>query len=351
VKVFLSLGAALTLFLSTSASAQYYGIIVPAFDGPRPLGQNVSTNLYLQVWRTLRRAPYPNPLRLDFGSGIAQYTDGVFRPKTEQEITRYVVQNGTVQLVMWGEVRPLGSGVLIQAFLAAPSEAAHPAHNEVWTIRRGNSVVRLDLPRRTFTFAPVVLDRALIQVLQSPDSMRMCRRPVQPCDEMDVGPDWNGVRQSGAWAEVVSNTSNETGFIYLPTLARLPNDISDFAAALLSYERGDFAQAARLFSRVASRDASESSTREDAAVLGAIARLRAGDHGGNGFTRLEAQFPESLYVFQAATMAQLERALGSTGSIRTSLQQSIFKRIRDNAELFESDDPWLKDMETILDRL
>lgn len=344
----LAIAVALALAAITPAHAQYHGIIVPAFDGPQPLGQNVATNLYLQVWRTLRRAPYPNPARLDFGDGIARYSRDVFRPDGGEEVRRYAVDYAEVQLVLWGEVGSLGDGVLVQAFLAAPIEAAHPERRELWTIRNGQRSVSLDLPRRTFDFAPIVLDRELIEVFQSPDALRMCRRQAQPCDDLPVGSDWTAVRQSGPWAEVVTHPSNETGFVYLPTLDRLPNDISDFAAALLSYERGDFAQAGRLFSRVANREGSQNSTREDAAALAAIAKIRAGGDAGAELARLEAQYPESLYVFQASTMARLARALRAGGTARAAALRTIATAVRANEALFAPDDPWLRGIKSVL---
>src|SRR5579864_8913115 len=114
----------------TAALCQDNGVVVPAFDGPQPLGENVSTNLYLQIWRTLRRAPSPNPKRLDFGTGIARYSKEVFRPQTVSDVDDYVRDDGVSQMIVWGEVRNLGDGVLVQAFLSAPVKSALPGHPE-----------------------------------------------------------------------------------------------------------------------------------------------------------------------------------------------------------------------------
>jgi len=331
------------LLMASPAAAQNHGIIVPMFDGPQPLGSNVATNLNLQVWRTLRKAPYPNPKGLNFGNGIVRYNLEVFRPEASVDVSRYAAW-AEVQLVMWGEVRPLGDGVVVQAFVAAPSEAALSSRPEVWKIRRDANVVSLDLPRRIFDFAPVVLDRALVQAFQTPDALRMCSAKQTPCNDFAVGADWTALKQEGNWAEIVNHPAETRGFLYLPTLDRLQNDISDFAAALLSYHRGDFGQANRLFSRVVSRESSQSSTRQDAAALAAISRARAGEDVTAAFAQLERDEPDSLYIFQAATMARLDRALRADPVARSKQLSAISSAVRANEGLFEQGDPWVRQM-------
>lgn len=331
------------LFTATPAAAQYHGIIVPMFDGPQPLGRNVATNLNLQVWRTLRRAPYPNPKGLDFGNGIVRYELDVFRPETSADLTRYAAW-AEVPLVMWGKVRPLGDGVVVQAFVAAPVEEAFPNRPEVWRIRRGAKVAELDLPRRVFDFAPVVLNRSLVEAFQTPDALRMCSARRTPCNDFAVGADWTALKQEGNWAEIVNHPAETRGFLYLPTLDRLQNDISDFAAALLSYDRGDFAQATRLFTRVVRREGSQASTRQDAAALATIARARAGEDVTEDFAWLEKNEPDSLYIFQASNMARLDRALRSAPAVQSRELTAIATAVKANVGLFEPGDQWVRQM-------
>jgi hypothetical protein len=136
----------------------------------------------------------------------------------------------------------------------------------------------LDLSRRFFDFAPVILPLSVVQLFDGPDALRMCKAKVTPCDPIPLGDVWTAVRQDGPWAEVIGHPSNTRGYLYLPDLDRIPNDISDFAAGLLSYQRGDYGQAIRLLIRVASRTSSQTSTRQDAEVLAIIARARAGNN-------------------------------------------------------------------------
>ena len=56
--------------------------LVPAFDGPGVLGESVATVLALRLQTTLRPYPIPNPLKLDFGRGKADWS----QDKLEEQI-------------------------------------------------------------------------------------------------------------------------------------------------------------------------------------------------------------------------------------------------------------------------
>ncbi len=327
-----------------AARAADVGLIVPVFDGPDTLARNVSTTLNLQVWRTLRRAPYPNPRKLDFGSGIIRYHTDTLDTADPQAVARYAAAT-EVQLVMYGSVRALGDGVLVQAFVAAPPDVPGAGKSELWTLRDGGHSVSLDLPRRVFDFDPVVLDRALIEFYKSPNALRMCAAPRLPCDSMPVGSDWLARRQQGAWANIVANDSGRAGWLYLPYLDRMPNSISDLAAGLLSYYRGDFEQAARFFGKVAQRPAVQSTTRNDAAALALIARVRGGEDVGNAWERLADADPGSLYAFQAVIMTRLAKALASPD--RRAALAGIAAAVERNRALFAADDRWLAGIDAI----
>lgn len=336
MKGFLAL--AMLLALAVPAKAADYGIIVPVFDGPTNLARNVSTTLNLQVWRTLRRAPFPNPRGLDFGSGVVRYTREPFVPSSAREVAAYA-KWAEVQMVMWGAVKELGDDVLVQAFLAAPKKAS--TGSEEWILRAEGAEVALGLPRRTFDFNTVVLSRQLVNLYNSPDALRMCAAKKLPCNEFAVGSDWTALRQDAEWANIVANDSGRKGWLYLPSLERLPNNISDFAAALLSYYRRDFGQAARLFSAIAKRQGQQSATRKDAAVLALVSRARAGGDVAGELARIEAEDPDSIYLFQVGTMIGLDRALAASPATRRAAMSRIWSSVAANRDLFARDDPWV----------
>jgi hypothetical protein len=332
-------------WVATTPAHAITGIIVPVFDGPDRLARNVATTLYLQVWQTLRRAPWPNPRKLDFGTGIVRYSLEPMPETSPESVTRYI-SNSQVQLAMWGAVRPLGDGVLVQAFVAAPTELSEARAD--WSLRLGTSKVSLGLPRQTFDFDAVVLDRSLIDRYRSPDGLRMCAEKRLPCDASPVGGDWRAIGHEGLWANIVSNDTGRTGWLYLADLDRLPNDIADFAAGLLSYYRKDFAQAARLFGKVAARAGSASAIRSDAAVLALVARARDGEDVTASLDAASRADPTSLYVYQAAMMARLSTAIAKPVATRRVALAAIRASLNVNRELFATDDPWLRSIDTIV---
>jgi hypothetical protein len=332
----------LILALAAPAQAQLTGLIVPVFDGPEPVARNVATTLHLQVWQTLRRKPWPpRPGRVeDFGTGIVYYSRDALVPENAAAIADYA-RRVDAQLVMWGAARPLGDDVVVQAFVAAPGDAPG-ASAGTWQITLNNRTLSLPLPRRTFDFDPVVLSKALLAAYRSPDLLRMCTVKTMPCNEFPVGSDWRANRQEGPWANITASETGRTGWLYLPSLDRLQNDASSFAAGLLAYYRGDFVLAARQFRKVAARADATVATRNDAAVLALIAAARDGAPDVAAFERLSAAHPDWLYAFRAQTMAQLQAAQALPPAQRPAALARIVGTVRRNAELFDSQDPWLQ---------
>lgn len=332
---------AAVLLAAPAAAQPMVGLIVPVFDGPEPLGRNVATTLNLQTWRTLRRKPFPaRPGRIeDFGSGIIYYSTGGFQPANAAEIADYVRSSGA-QMLMWGSARPIGADVVVQAFVAAPANVPGGEGGQ-WQLNIGGRSITLPLPRQTFDFDPVVLSQALLAAYRSPDLLRMCNQRKLPCNDAPVGGDWKANRHEGSWVNITATESGRSGWLYLPSIDRLQNDASSFAAALIAYYRGDFVQAGRFFGRVAIRD-STGATRNDAAVLALISAARDGAVDVAAFERLSAANPDWLYAFRALIMARLQAAQRLPASAQPAAFASIAAAVARNADLFDPDDAWVK---------
>lgn len=340
-----------TLAFSSPAYAYDTGLIVPVFAGPRNLARNVSTTLYLQVWRTLRRKPWPNPRNLDFGRGITRYDWGkAFSPSTSEDIYAYT-RESSVQMTLWGSAKPLGDGVVVQAFLGAPAGAFGNGRPEIWSVQTPLGQVSLDLPRRVFDFEPIILSQKLISYYSAQESLSMCDRPTLPCKQTPVGDDWVAIEHNGDWATINSTESGRTGYLMLPNLSQMPNDASDFASAMVAYYRGDYAQAADYFNRVASRPSSQTSTRADAAVLALIAAARNTRPNLAAFNDLSEQNPDSLYIFQATIMARLAIASNAQSDMRRNQISTIISVVDKNRHLFDKDDIWLKNIDLLASKL
>lgn len=340
------LALALGLGLAAPAAARDpIGILVPYFDGEGGIGRNVSTTLYFQVWRTLRRAPTPNPKRLDFGLGIAYYQTDPLEPPTAEAALALGDQTGA-DLVLWGGASTLGDGVVVQAYLASPPPSAPDATSEAWVLPRGSRRVALGLPRRIFDFKPFVLSQALVRRYQTPEAMRMCRTKALPCAALPLGDNWRALDHDNVWAHV-RNDQGVVGWLYLPDIDQEPNAVSEFAAALMAYDRGDFQQARTYFTRAAQRDAAGAAIRQDAMALAAIAGLRLGVPALPELQRLADDDPYSLYLFQAKCMAQLSASLSLPPEQGRAERETLRQRVAENRNLFPAGSTWPSDFDAV----
>jgi hypothetical protein len=341
-----ALALALALGLTAPAmAAPPIGILVPYFTGDGGIGRNVSTTLYFQVWRTLRRTPWPNPKGLDFGSGIAYYQTDPLEPATSDAALARGAEAGA-NLVLWGDARTLGDGVVVQAYLATPPPPASDAGPEAWVLRRGSHSVALGLPRRIFDFKPFVLSQDLVRRYQTPEAMTMCRTKVMPCAGMPLGDDWTALEHDNVWARV-RGAQGAIGWLNLPEIDREPNPVAEFSAALLSYDRGDFQQARDYFTRAAKREEAGAAVRQDALTLAAIAGLRQGLPTLPELQRLAEDDPYSLYLFQATAMARLSAALGKPSEQARAERETLRSLVAKNRDLFPADSSWPGDFDAV----
>jgi hypothetical protein len=341
-----TLALALAAGLAAHAAAgEPTGILVPYFTGDEGIGRNVSTTLYFQIWRTLRRAPTPNPKGLDFGSGIAYYQTDPLEPATAEAAVARGTETGA-NLVLWGDAKTLGDGVVVQAYLATPTPSLADTTPELWVLRRGSQSVALGLPRRIFDFKPFVLSQAIVRRYQTPEAMKICRSKTLPCADLPLGDDWRALEHDNVWAHVRAS-QGVIGWLYLPDIDREPNHVSEFAAALLAYDRGDFQQARLYFSRAAGRAEAGAALQQDALALAAVAGFRQGLPTLPELQRLSEDDPYSLYLFQAIAMARLSAALGKGPEQRRVELETLRRLVAKNRDLFPAGSSWPGDFEAV----
>jgi hypothetical protein len=327
------LAVALALLAPGAALAQTrVQIAVDNLASRDGLGGNVSAVLNLQVWKTLRRAPFPNPRQLDFGSGVIYwFEDGtsVYDPETAQAL----VETDGYDLLLWGAAQTYGDGVAVDVYLTAPRERMPLA---TWTLKGpgGGQGASLSLapPRDLYAFAPVLLTRAVVQAYTSPGALFLCSAKTLACaDRRPVGPGMVAMRQEGEWSYIRPH-DGAPGWLRTPDIGAGGNDITNFAGAMVSYGRGDFEQAARLFRRVAASPTAGPAMGADAAGLAALALERFGDPGAQAYVEAEiAHRDVAPFLLQAAVMqafSQGDRARAAAYVTRASVY-------------LDDDDPWL----------
>ena len=82
----------------------------------------VATVLNLQVFRTLRKAPSPNPLKLSFGDGTVLWGAVPLASASHAAAERAATTEprGNVRLVLWGKASAYADGVSVEAHLTLP---------------------------------------------------------------------------------------------------------------------------------------------------------------------------------------------------------------------------------------
>jgi hypothetical protein len=344
----LLLALALGLAAPAAAAQDPIGILVPYFSGEGGIGRNVSTTLYFQIWRTLRQAPWPNPKKLNFGKGIAYYQTEPLEPATADAALERGAET-SARMVLWGDAKTLGDGVVVQAYLATPPPSDLDPTSETWVLRRGSRSVSLGLPRRIFDFSPFVLSQALVRRYETPEAMTMCpTNKAWPCAGSPLGDDWRALEHDNVWAHVATPLG-AAGWLYLPDIDKEPNPVSEFAAALLSYDRGDFQQARDYFMKAAGGEDAGAAIRQDALALAAIAGLRMGVPTLAELRRLADQDPYSLYLFQATCMARLAATFAMPAEGARAEREALRRLVAANAALFPTGSSWQRDFEAIVE--
>lgn len=302
-------------------------LLVPAFDGPSSLGENVSTFLAMQIWTGLRSHPTPNPLGLDFGSGEVDWSRDALAEPTE-EYALAAAHSAKRDLVLWGSAFRFGSGVVVQAYLSVADETSISNSGGKWSIKNEGLDLDLFLPDRNFSFSPMILPDTVTRKYLELEKIPLCTSKEKSCE----GPPLNRISfkalvQEGDYALIQQN--NAKGWVYIPNLSEARGEVVNFSNALIAYVRGDFQQSERRFSQVAS-SAADSQIRFDALVLAGISQTRLGNDGTSVLRKALEINPYSRYVVQALIMSDL------TVALRRSSHYERAEAIADAARLFRS---------------
>ena len=212
-------------------------LYMPAFYGPGAIGQNVATILNLQIWRTLRKAPTPNPKKLGFGRGLVVWDTQTLRDPSfmaAEDTARYGLEVGDgrrvyPQLVLWGKARQFGDGVVVESFLAIP-EAYAPSSwvQDQWEIvlPYGKSTVTIDadLPRRRYEFSAIALDDDLVRTYTTPRTLRIYDSRMEKREIGVVGDKFEAREHHGDWVLLTSDA--RTGWVHLPGFLEMKSWIS-----------------------------------------------------------------------------------------------------------------------------
>jgi hypothetical protein len=320
---------------------------VPTFGGSTSLGANVSTILALRLWGTLRPRPNPNPSNLYFGVGQIEWSRRTIEePRAAMQAA---LETGS-QIVLWGDAREYGPGVIVASNLVVPPGEPALRGRHTWVVTVGGATLEIALPSIRYQFSPLIISNEVVAKYSRPDQVRICEAKVVDCAGRLLGNPFKAERVEGDFA-LARRPNGSIGWVPLPNLSASQGEVVGFTAALISYLRGDFEQAETYFTTV--RDGrplpgqgtreytSESLVRNDAAVLAGISKFRRGQ-GIEGLRDAHSQNPYSRYGAQALLMADV--AAASTlpaGDVKASHVKEARELVEAYRHLFPPDDPWL----------
>ena len=343
-------------------------IYIPPFEGPPGLSQSVNTILRLQIWQTLRAAVQNEDADLSFGEGSVKWGPAPL-PELTYDSAETVAHHARIlsQMVLWGTVQEYGDGAVVQAFLSVPwypklndyyFEDFRVERSEAWVVQipLHDEVIefRQDIPRRRLAFEPIVLKKEVIEKYSDLDAIVMYD-PDHPEKSIGtVGGIISAVEQNGDRALVTSQ--GKTGLVFLPELSKHRSEVVDFASGLMRIFRRDWEGAQALFASVAENNRAPTEVRIDAYLYRAMASSGRGQSGADDIVKARALNPYAVRVYRFAIMdllAQLGRAIGRGESLteRHEIAAAIEHLVSDSRHLFLKDDPWLKHLNTSLERI
>lgn len=286
-------------------------ILIPVFNGPEKLGFNVTTFINLQVFKTLRKVPTPNPKKMDFGHGMVVSNEIQLPEQKHQAASEFAAKFDVLaQMVLWGKVWKYGEGLIVQAYLTIPQYKDYRENSfEVWhrVVKRKCKVFdfKIDIPRRRLMFSPFYLDKKFIEQYKSPYSIKIWEKPYLYSNEVGrLGNEFRAIKVEGEWVKL-SSKGNE-GWVRLPNYSRTPIEMIDFVGGVIRLFRGDWQGANKLFEKVIRKTNTPPSLRVDTLLLQARTLYELGKDGSNKLGEAVSLSPYSATVVEYQLMQLIE---------------------------------------------
>jgi hypothetical protein len=328
-------------------STEAVNVLVPRFGGPDPLGLNVATVLNLQVFRTLRKAPSPNPKHLSFGSGTVIWGEEPLSKGTHDEAERAATgePHGNVRLVLWGNASEYADGISVEAHLTLPPNKGDGSKGpEIWRLLLPGSgaatELTCDIPARRYTFEPIVLSRDMVANYSSPRALKIFRDRSAKVEVGDLsGGYFRAERHApdGDWL-----IEPRRGWLPLPLLGSHPNEVATFTSALLRIMRTDWEGAADELQQVIALPSTPTSVQVDALLYLGLTDEKQGRSGRARFEQARALNPLSQAVARYLVMSAFADYLRAAADSRGPARDRVSALLEESRVLFPNRDPWLE---------
>jgi hypothetical protein len=295
------------------------GVFIPAFSAPEgsALGVNAATIVNLTVWKTLRKAPYPNPDHRYFGDGFVVWSESTLAQTTDMGLS-WVDEQGRqhtlreAQLILAGAAIPYGNGAVVTMHLLI--RPAEQENAQTWVIppsayasekaalpKRDLDGLTIDIfPDREFEFQSVALSGDDLKLFSSPALLEVHKDGPHGEVIGRVGGYMHGIRQEGNYAEVETR-SGIRGFLVTPPARPEVLYVADFVGGIIRLLRSDWSGAYALFTRQTDGTAPTAVT-VDALLLAAYCREQDNEDASSLIERASALSPAAPRVLQYRAM-------------------------------------------------
>jgi len=342
---------------STNQVTDEIRLFIPSFSGPEKIGFNVSTFINLQVFKTLRKAPTPNPGNLDFGDGKIVWSNTELSAQTHRTAATLIKRwDLLAQMALWGKAWEYGNGLIVQPYLTIPRYKDFRAnHFEVWskTIEFSGKTYRfnIDLPRRFFMFSLFYLDKDFIDKYKSPLSIKIYnRKNTNSGIAGSVGKKFRAQIVEGEWVKIRSGQAN--GWVRLEKYSEKPIEIIDFVGGMIRVFRNDWKGAYELFENVTAAPESNSGIKVDALLLQARALEELGRDGSRKLDEALSLSPYSYIVIKYRLMklvSDFQKALKSDNHEDALLvMQNAEQMLAINSFLLPPESPFFNELKNLI---
>ncbi len=344
--------ANLSLLSSTCIAAYQINIFIPAFEG-NALGMNAATVINLQIWQTLRRAPTPNPKKLDFGRALILW-DNIPLPEQSHIAAEHLAEEFSVlaQMVLWGKAYAYGEGVVVQTNLSIPLyNDFRKDKNEIWKISLGESSLEVDIPRRRFEMSSISLRPEVIEKYSVPNALKIYRDRHGDKVIGVIGDEYTALQFESDLAKVKSN--GIVGWVRLPELGKKRSEVVDLVGGIIRIFRGDWDGAAEYMKRVIDNDNTKTPLKIDAYLYWGMALEKSGQPGMDKIKQAYLLNPYSQTTVKYMIMSYLSslKRMGANSGLskqKNEVKKQIKEIISQQVYLFPPNDPWIGQVLTMI---
>jgi hypothetical protein len=329
-------------------------------QGSGDVGNNVATNLGIQIWLTLFQTPIPK----NFDNSGIYWATKITPPKTfteAEELARNLMREGDLDspLILWGRAFQYGDGIVVKSYVSVLKYGTGEKIGiNIWeaTISKGQRqfTLAVDIPAWQYEFAPIVLRSDLPLEINDPTNYPLYedskgRKKIGP-----LGFEFEVKARIRDYIRV-SLPGGKKGYIYAPNLSRKPNEVISFCGGVIRIFREDWAGALKFFNEVVNNNNAPTAIRINAYLYMAIARGKMGDQA-KSLSLIEEAYKLNPYLkttVQYLCLSHFVRLADvSSKDMQGAKAQQIIQAIQDviskNRVLFAVDDPWILKAEQTL---